>query len=89
MTDRQFPAVTVYTNPGCRPCKRVLAKLRGAEIDFHEVDLSLPEHEDARSYVQNVLGASSVPVIVSDVHDPIIGYDPTKLKSLIAALALT
>lgn len=82
-----YPPVTVYTQPHCLPCKRVLAKLRGAEIPHEVVDLT--ENDDARSYVTNVLKATSVPVVVSDVHPPIIGYHPDKLKALIDALALT
>jgi glutaredoxin-like protein NrdH len=80
--------ITVYTRPDCRPCKRVLARLLGAELEFEVVDLSEPVHAEALNYVTNVLKATSVPVIVTDTHDPIIGYQPEKMKSLIRDLTL-
>lgn len=76
-----YPPVTVYGQPGCRPCKRTRALLDGAEIDYEYVDLTV--NDDARTYVTSVLKASSVPVVVSDTHDPIIGYQPDKLRALI------
>lgn len=77
----EYPPVTVYTQPGCRPCKRVIAKLEAAGIDFEVVDIST--NEDAYTYVKNVLRAGSVPVIVTDARPPVIGYDPTELNAII------
>lgn len=79
---------TVYTNPGCRPCKRVIGLLEKAGVEHEVVDLSLPEHADAHAYVTEVLGARSTPVVVSDVAEPIIGYEPVQLKALISSLKL-
>jgi glutaredoxin-like protein NrdH len=79
------PAVTVYTKPSCLSCKRVIAQLEKV-ADVEVIDLSDPAFPDAASYVTNVLGAKSVPVIVSDLHGPILGYQPEKLRALIAAL---
>lgn len=82
------PPITIYTTPSCRPCKRVIGQLEKSGLEFQVVDLSLPEHADAKTYVTEVLGARSTPVVVSDVHDPIIGYEPLKLKALITAVSL-
>lgn len=79
-----YPPVTVYSKPGCLPCKRVLAKLDGAEVPYDLVDLTM--NDDAYTYVTSVLRASSVPVVVSDVSEPIIGYQPDQLRELIATL---
>lgn len=78
--------VTLYTSTVCQLCDRTKLRLWDAEIDFDIVNLDLPGFEEARTYVTQVLGAKSVPVVVSDVHPPIIGYQPDKLKRLIAAL---
>lgn len=74
----------VYTQPGCLPCKRVINKLLEAGVPIEVVDISL--HEEAKTYVTQVLGAKSTPVIVSDVMEPILGYQPDKLKELIVTL---
>jgi glutaredoxin-like protein NrdH len=66
----------------------VKIKLKAAGITYDTVNLDLPQYAEARSYVENVLGAKSVPVAVSDVYPPIIGYHPDKLKELISALTL-
>lgn len=81
MTD--YPPVTVYTKTRCLPCKRVIGQLEAAKVPFELVDIEDPAFSDARSYVTNVLKAKSVPVIVSDTHPPILGYQPEKLKALI------
>lgn len=78
---------TLYSRTVCKICDRVKVKLKQAGIEYETVNLDLPEHAEARSYVENVLGARSVPVIVSDVYPPILGYRPDKMKEL--ALALT
>lgn len=81
-----FAPVTVYSRRGCKPCERVKQKLEDADIEYDSVSLDL--NEEARTYVVDVLGAKSVPVIVSDVRDPIIGYQPDELDELIRLLKL-
>ncbi|MDV6975293.1 glutaredoxin domain-containing protein [Mycobacterium intracellulare] len=78
--------VTVYSQPGCRPCKRIMDQLSAFGVPFEVVDISLPEFSDAKTYVAEVLGAKSTPVVVSDVYEPIIGYQPDQIKQLVAAL---
>lgn len=76
-----FEPVTIYTQPGCQPCVRVRELLEKEGIGYDLVNLQT--NDEARTYVMDVLKASTVPVIVTDVMDPIIGADPEKLKELI------
>lgn len=77
-------SVTVFSQPQCRSCDRVKAKLEEAGVEFDTVNIL--ENQEAYTYVRDVLKATSVPVIVSDVLDPILGYQPDKLKELISEL---
>ncbi|AOZ61294.1 NrdH-like glutaredoxin [Mycobacterium phage DarthPhader] len=77
-----FAPVTVYTQPGCRACVRVIEKLADKGI-AHDV-VNLDNNPEAKTYVTEVLNAASVPVIVTDTHEPIIGYHPEKVADLIA-----
>lgn len=76
--------VTLYTQPLCRPCERVKSKLKEAGIEFQEVNIL--EDDKAYSYVKNTLGAKSTPILEALGHEPILGYDPIKLKELISEL---
>lgn len=75
--------VTVYTKPGCLPCKRVLAKLLDAGLKHKAIDITTDPK--AYEYVTVQLGAKSVPVVVSG-ETVIRGYEPMKLKKLIERL---
>lgn len=79
-----FTPVTVYTKPGCRPCHRVQQKLEDAGIDYDVVDIT--KNSEAYTYVTHTLKAKSVPVVVTDTHEPIIGYQPGELEELIEYL---
>ncbi|AOE44674.1 NrdH-like glutaredoxin [Gordonia phage Strosahl] len=76
-----FSPVTVYGQPSCKPCERVKSQLEEAGVEFEYVDISA--NDEARTYVTGVLKARSTPVIVTDAHDPIIGYDTSKIRSVI------
>ncbi|QFG04634.1 NrdH-like glutaredoxin [Mycobacterium phage Keziacharles14] len=76
-----FTPITIYTQPGCRPCHRIMQKLDDNGLDYDVVDLT--RNAEAKTYVMDVLKATSVPVIVTDVLDTIIGYQPDKLDELI------
>lgn len=76
-----FAPVTVYTQRGCQPCERVKQALEDAGIEYDAVDIAL--NDEARTYVVDVLKALSVPVIVTDTHESIIGDQPEKLAELI------
>jgi glutaredoxin-like protein NrdH len=74
--------IYVYTQPGCRPCKQVAAKLLGAGVEHTVVDLS--KNLLAADYVKRSLQAKSTPVVEDDdSQEVIIGYQPDRLKKLI------
>lgn len=75
--------VLVYSQPKCRGCARVKKMLNDAGVEFEEVDIL--KNRLAYEHIK-YLGATSVPVIEADGFEPIVGYDPTKLKELIGAL---
>lgn len=79
-------SVILYTQPLCLPCERVKKKLAEAGVEFELVDLS--KDWVAADYVKRVLMARSTPVIEADGWQPIIGYQPDKLKDLISELAV-
>jgi arsenate reductase-like glutaredoxin family protein len=68
--------VTVFTQPECRPCKRVIDKLSEADIS---------EDLLAKEYVTRFLQAKSTPIIEAPGFDAVIGYQPDKLKEIIDA----
>lgn len=73
--------ITVYTQPDCRPCKRVMDKLTAAGISFETVDIS--KNAFAKDFVTRVYQAKSTPVIEYADGQAIVGYQPDKLKELI------
>ena len=74
-------SITVYTQSACQPCRLVKKRLADAGIDF--VEYNILEDQRAYEYVRDVLKAGSVPVIVTETHDPIIGFRPDQLAELI------
>lgn len=72
--------ITVYTQPGCRPCKRVLSKLLDAALPHRAVDVTA---DPAARELLASIDAKSVPVVVADGYNPIVGYQPDLLKYLI------
>lgn len=75
-----FASVTVYGQPGCTWCTKAKNQLDNAGVNYDYVDIT--QNPEAKSYIVDVLGARQVPVIVDDVHDPIIGTE--SLDDLIA-----
>lgn len=76
-----YQVVTVYTQPGCLPCKRVVSKLQDAGVPVDVVDIT--EDPVSKDYVTQVLKANSVPVVEAPGFEVIRGYQPDKLKDLI------
>ncbi len=72
--------ITVYTQPGCLPCKRVLSKLLDARLPHRAVDVTT--NPVAKQTLVD-MNAKSVPVVMADGYLPIVGYQPDLLKYLI------
>lgn len=73
--------IAVYTQPDCRPCKRVVQKLEEAGVNYEVVDIT--RDLVAADYVKRWLNAKSVPVIEAEDGTVILGYQPDQLKTLI------
>jgi glutaredoxin-like protein NrdH len=77
--------ITVYTQPGCGPCKRVVTQLRDAGLvegeDFDVADITVSP--DDKDFVVNRLKARATPVITSWTHPPIFANELEKLGPLI------
>lgn len=76
-----FSDVTLYGQPNCVGCDSAIWALEDANLSVDKVNIL--ENEAAMTYVTGVLGVKSVPVIVSDVADPIVGYRPDEIEELI------
>lgn len=66
-----FAPITVYGQPNCSFCEKAKNRLTNAGIRFDYVDIT--QDEAAKDYVTITLGARQVPVIVDDIHEPVIG----------------
>ena len=79
--------VSVYTQPDCLPCKRVINQLQQAGVPIEIVDLS--KDLLAKDYVTRVLRATSTPIIEAYGFEVIVGYQPDKLKEFISEWKLS
>lgn len=71
-------SVTVYSSPGCQPCRATHRKLDELGIEFTPVDVS--EDPEALALCRS-LGYQQTPVVVAgDEHWS--GYRPDLLKAL-------
>ncbi|QGJ94177.1 glutaredoxin [Corynebacterium phage EmiRose] len=76
--------VTVYSNPGCQPCRATRKKLTSLGIDYDEVSLAdVPAV--AATFIEE--GYTSAPIVsVVDYRGAVVdtwsGYSPDKLKAL-------
>ena len=73
--------VYVYTQPDCRPCKRVIEKLANGGVNHRVIDIS--RDSLMHDYVVQHLGARSTPVVEAEGVPPIRGYDLEKLQEII------
>lgn len=58
------PAVTVYTQPGCMPCRYTMRALDDRAVTYTTVDVT--QDDAARRYITDTLKHTSVPVVVVD-----------------------
>lgn len=64
--------ITVYTQPGCAPCRRLIEYLTGMGVEFLVEDIT--ESDAAYDYVKQ-LGATTTPVVVNTSW--VAGFDET------------
>lgn len=76
--------VTLYTKPGCFPCRKTLQKFQQAGIEPRVVDLT--ETPAALEYVTEELGYSQAPVVVIDDDFHWSGLDPVNIGRAIDSL---
>lgn len=74
--------VFVYTQPDCRPCKRVIHLLEEGGVDIRVIDIS--KDSLMRDYVVQHLGAKSTPVVEAQGYPVVRGYQPDQLMPIIA-----
>lgn len=77
--------IDVYSLPQCSKCRSTKTALTSKGLsegkDWVEHDLSLPENEDARTWVMEDLGYQEAPIVVTD-DDHWSGFRPDKIISL-------
>lgn len=72
--------ITVYTKPGCQPCKLTIAALEKAGIAYEKRDIT--EDPNAMEACK-ALGYMSAPVVVAG-DDHWSGFRPDRIKALAA-----
>lgn len=72
--------VTVYTKYGCPKCDMTKTVLKGEGIEFDAINVQ--DDEEAMTFIRDELQISSMPVVIKEGHDPIVGFEPEKLKEL-------
>lgn len=76
--------VTVYTKPGCFPCRKTIEKFQAAGIEPQIVDLT--ETPAALEYVSEDLGYSQAPIVVIDENFHWSGLNPGCIDRAIRSL---
>ncbi|MGR3742455.1 glutaredoxin-like protein NrdH [Companilactobacillus sp. DQM5] len=72
--------IVVYSKNNCMQCKMTKRYLTEHDINFREINVSNePEYID---YLKG-LGYQSVPVVMPNDSDPIVGFRPDALKDLV------
>ena len=75
-----MPTVTVYTQLNCVQCRFTKRQLESEHISFREIDLN--KHPEARERLREQ-GFQATPVVETST-DTWAGYQPAKIKALIA-----
>lgn len=77
-----IPVPTVFTQPGCQPCKAVKRWLSDRDIAFSEVDIA--ESPGDLQFIKG-LGYMQAPVVVYEVDGErrhFSGFNPYELEAL-------
>ena len=70
--------VTVYSQPGCQPCKATIRMLSRLQIDYVVIDITT--NIKAYDYIV-ALGFKQTPVVIAD-DEVWAGYSPDKIQRL-------
>ena len=73
--------IKVYTQPACRPCKRIMQQFDAANVPYQAVDITT--NSVAYDYVKQQLQATGTPVIEIEGMEVVRGYQPDKVKQII------
>lgn len=71
--------IHLYSKPNCPQCDMTKFLLKNENIEFHEKNIM--EDESHLTYLKN-LGYMSVPVVMVEGIEPIVGFQPERLKEL-------
>ncbi|MDO1605793.1 glutaredoxin-like protein NrdH [Lactobacillus sp. YT155] len=72
--------IVVYSKNNCMQCKMTKRYLSEHNVNFQEINVSNePEYID---YLKG-LGYQSVPVVMQNDNNPIVGFRPDALKGLV------
>ena len=77
--------ITVYTKPGCPPCKLTIGRFTTAGLDPQVVDISVSPA--ALEYITEELGYAQAPVVVYEregSEDHWSGLNPDKINQVIS-----
>jgi len=72
--------VKVYSTPTCPYCIKAKEYLKGKNIDFQNIDVSIDQN--AAEEMVKLTGQMGVPVVVID-DNVVIGFDKEKVDSLL------
>ena len=70
--------ITVYTKPGCGPCRTTKSAMEKAGLSYDVVDIT--DDPEARDYVM-ALGYTSAPVVVAG-NEHWSGFRPERIKAI-------
>lgn len=74
-----MPPVTVYSKPGCAPCRMTKMHLNKAGVDFTEIDLS--QDTEALDKISS-MGYQAAPVVTVGDEDSWSGFRMDKIKQI-------
>lgn len=71
--------VTLYSKPGCQPCRLTKMRLEEYGVEHTVVDIT----QDAEGYARvEALGYTGVPVVVVDEQNHWHGLKPDRIRAL-------
>ena len=76
-------SVIMITGPGCGQCKAAKKFMKILNVDVTEEDIRQSEWAQEKA---KELGLQTLPIIISG-NDVIVGFQPTKLRALVASQA--